>query len=172
MPYTEKSAVGEIISFIFIRIACVAVCVMFFLPMFGINVFSERYSREAEKLENISHLTGFDSMFGVKGTPISGNPLSLVVFIFPIVLIMLSFIDLFYEHYYKISFVGGILGILISVFYFASETSYLTLKSSAFQSYEYEIKSSLGLGCFLIIAIYAVIIGLSFLLGKFGKSNT
>jgi len=168
MAYTEKSAVAEIASFIFIRIACIFICLLFFMPMFKISISSNFYYSNLRAVEKI---TGIQSILGVRGTTINGNPFALAAFIYPMIIVMLSFIDLFYENFYKVSLIAGIAGLLLNIIYFASETSYLVGNSGIFYSSLYQIKTSLSSGCFFIVLVYLVIIVFSLILGKVHKTD-
>jgi len=172
MDYTAKSAVAEIISFIFIRLACLALCGLFFLPMFILNVSYENIWVVKDVL-NIGSITGFQSLFGVKGTLITGNPFALAAFVYPLLIILISFIDLFYENFYKIALGSGILGLLLNFAYFVSETGYLSGKSGFFGKAYFEVKAMISIGCLLTVLIYLAIIGVSLLFVKMsGNKNT
>jgi hypothetical protein len=161
MKYSAKIAVAEVATVNLIRIACVALCLYFFLPMFNTEVIgilgqSNKYS-----------LTGFDSLFGVKGSGIYGSPFALIAFIFPLVVLAVSLLDFLGKHVYTAVYISGAVGIILSIVYFLSVLFSLNDKQSLFDVTMYEMRTGLSWGCLAVIVTYVLIVVLAFLCKRF-----
>lgn len=162
MSKPEVSTFFEIAGLIIIRIACLALCLYFFLPLFTVS----KTLLDTDLLKETQVLTGFNTIFGVKGSGVYGNPFALVAFLFPIALLIGSaFLSFLNEHMYTTLFISSIIGFILSIIYFIATVTFLNQKESLFDFTLYEMKTGLSWGVLLILGTYLLIIAMS-LLGK------
>jgi len=126
--------------------------------------FSEITWLDLDVINSTHTLTGFDTLFGVKGSGIYGNPFTLVMFLFPIAILAGSTLLLFLnQHMYTVIFVAGIIGFILSIVYFITTLSVMNNKESIFDFTFYEMKTGLSWGVFPILGTYILITVLAFL---------
>jgi len=160
MDYTKKKEEKSKQGSYLIRIAFVAICLSFFLPMFKVEgvVFGINFP--------ITKISGFKSILGLRGSEFHGNPFALAAFVYPLIMITVSFIDFLYEKFFVTVLVEGIVGLLLSLVYFFSEIMYIYQRST----YS-EFKTGISVGSLVITLIYLVIIGVSIICIRQNKSG-
>ncbi|MCL1903377.1 MAG: hypothetical protein FWF94_03055 [Oscillospiraceae bacterium] len=151
MAYTQKNVIGEIAGLIILRISCLAACLCFGLPMFYTSI-----------IPNYT-LSGFGSILGVQESVIHGTPISLIAFVFPIIILIITFLEFLNENMYTATFIFGIIGFIITVIYFIAETTYLNQKANFFDFNLYDLKTWLSWGSLILLGIYLFITVLSLL---------
>jgi hypothetical protein len=159
MAYTTKTAILEYTGLNLIRIACVAICIFFFFPMFK----TEIVYFDISSFPRSETLTGFNTMFGIPGSMIYGNPFSLVKFLFPIVILVVSFFGFLDKHVYTSIYISGAVGLLLSIIYFISVVTTLNHKESIFDFTLFEMRTGLSFGVLLMLGAYVLIIVIAFL---------
>ena len=159
MAYTEKNVVAEIILINIIRIAFVAVCVSFIFPLFNSTIMFF----DVDMFSSSQTLTGFNMIFGIESSNVTGHPFALVMFMFPVIAIMVTMIDFLYNHLHIVILISGIVGIILSIVFFIAGLVNMNGKEKLFDVTLYEVQTGLSWGCLIILGIYVAIIGLSFL---------
>jgi hypothetical protein len=165
MAYSKKNAICEVTLINIIRITYVAICVCFVLPMFK----GEVTWLGTTMLTTTHTLTGFDTIFGVDDTLISGHPLALVVFIFPLIAIMATLLDFLYDYLHIIVLVASIAGFLLTLVYFIAVMVLLHDELTYFGISIYHIRANLSWGFFVHTGLYVATMCLSFLYKKTAK---
>jgi hypothetical protein len=165
MAYSAKNAVAEIALINIIRALYIGVCVSFMFPMFKANVTLLDLSlQEGFTTSTTTHtLTGFQTIFGVADTTVSGNPFALAIFILPIAAIMVTLLNFLYDYLHIVIYIIGGIGIVSSIVYAVVATTSLANTIDFLGITMQEIRGGLSWGIFLLIAIYAATIGIALL---------
>jgi hypothetical protein len=153
MKYTKTVAIMDVSSLVILRAACVISCFHFFLPM--INTTISYF--DLDMFSSSNTLTGFNMIFGVAGSNIYGSPFALMMFVFPIIVLMISFLDFLSDYVYTVLFISGILGVVLSVVFFVSALFKLNGKESIFDVTIYEMRAGLSWGVLPVIGTYILI---------------
>jgi hypothetical protein len=161
MKIPTAKIILEVVDIIIVRIACVTLCLFFFFPMVKTSITY----LSSDLLSESYTLNGFDMIFGVFGSNIYGNPFALIIFIFPIVILMISFMDFLGDHVHTAILVLSIIGAVLSIVFFISVLFTLSGKTNLFDMTLYEMRSSLSWGVLPIFGIYIFIIVLA-IIGK------
>jgi hypothetical protein len=109
-------------------------------------------------------LTGFDTIFGVGN--ISGSPLALAVFMFPVLAIMATLLGFLYDHLHIVAYILGGIGIVMTIVYTLATMVVMNDTTSFFGVTIREARGSLSWGIIVPIGIYAVTILLAVLYRK------
>jgi hypothetical protein len=158
MTKPERAMYLEMAGMILIRIACVAVCLCFFLPMFKVT----QTLFDWDILSDTHTLTGFNMIFGLRGSGIYGVPFALVVFLYPAVVLFSTFMSFLDKYLYTVIISLGIAGAILSSVFFVLVLFMLNKKESVFDVTIHEMRAGFSWGVPLILVAYVIIVLFAF----------